>query len=506
MALTPLQRSRQRVKQLQADIAKIKKAQQQSPITALQGLINKPSEARGVLEDLGPAPLFTPMDPNALESETSTRLQNTIQPGINAIERGRANSLHNYNVQSRTAMDWGESMMRGLSGGQTGQAGMDHANAQYANPYLPALAANQTTTLLSQIGRDFNETDWKYVDALAEMMDKIPGLRQEIQADIVNRHKDDYKTALTSYETRAQVAGLLVNQINKDRDFEYGVVESIRDQRNKDTTFDITKEQMGQEAEYRAGTLENQRAATRIADRRVNQNTKNARAREARLQAESLSRQTGTVHVVKNGRVVNTGKKTVAAKREDRMANTETWRRDNLTAYQQKLVAQADKRIEQQRKNAAAAARGKGKGATKDGLTPKQTAYNKGHDGMRKEVIDLVGTPMEAPAKMPVAKGSLLSKPPQGKYIARPGTKGVFPDGTTDEVRLARRGGVVPFNEAVNILYDSYAVTLSSHGWSQKEIRGLALSVASSAYNKYRLPTERGAQKRKPARPTGRKK
>lgn len=82
----------------------------------------------------------------------------------------------------------------------------------------------------------------------------------------------------------------------------------------------------------------------------------------------------------------------------------------------------------------------------------KQTAAQKNEQAAVREARALRGNPVRNTS--PTA-----GLPGHGKYVARPGVKGVFPDGTTNNAALARRDGAMTFVEARDYLMTAYGLS-----------------------------------------------
>lgn len=432
MALTPLQQSRARIKQLQRDLAKIRKSRD-----PLQNLMSH-------------LPTYEPYSDEELEAKTNTQLTNTIRPIQEHIGRERAHNEHIMKVQQDAANSWGQAQMYAFTGGQPGQAGMDASHANYGGSYLPAIAAQNTSMMLNQIAHDFDEKDWQASQQLADLMDKVPGLRQDIENDIVQRHQGDFKAALDSYGTRVQLAGLML------------------DQQNKEESIALAKAQLGYDIGKDRNTQRNK-------DRDYLQDI-----------ADKRTTATGKLWVVKNGKVVNTGKTTVAGQREARIASENKWKRNNLTKKEREDLRIAEAR-ERRLRNAA-------KKGGKDGgkIAPRDTAYVSASDHVTELDEDMIGEPVKA-----TKTGNIIKKDPRGKYKARPGVKGVYPDGTTDNPNLAQRSGVMPYQEAVDYAYGEIYPELHAYGYSDAEIRQLAKLQVSRIYSRHNIQTGRKKKPRK---------
>lgn len=436
MALTPIQRSRRRVKALQKQIATIRR--QRDPLNNL-------------MDNL---PTYEPIPDDELQAQTDKQLTNTIRPVQEQIGRTRAHNEHIFKVQADAAQSWGGAMMQAFTGGQPGQAGMDYSKANFGGSYLPAIGAQFTTQLLGQITHDFNESDWKAADELAGLMDKVPGLRQDIENDIITRHQNDFKSALDSFQSRVQLAGLML------------------DKQAKDDSIALAREQMGIKAKGDA-------ADRVIKDRDYYQDI-----------ADKRTTSTGTLWIVQRRKdgsfyAKNTGKKTVAGKREDRIAGENAWKRDNLTPYQKREIKIAEAR-EKRLQASANDPKAGGK------LAPRDTAYLDAGQQVKDLDEDIVGEPLEAKA----SGGRFGSKKKKGKYEARDGVKGVFPDGSTDNPRLAKRAGAMGYQDAVDYAYGEIYPGLKAYGYTDKEIRQLAELQVSRIYSAHGMRT--GKKKKKP--------
>jgi hypothetical protein len=106
---------------------------------------------------------------------------------------------------------------------------------------------------------------------------------------------------------------------------------------------------------------------------------------------------------------------------------------------------------------------------------PVKSGAKGGQTSYQKAVVDarsLRGSPVPNPgAKLgPEKKGG--RQVGEGRYLARPGAKGVFPDGTTNNPRMAQTDSNMTFAEAQSYLMESYGISranarhaLISAGW-----------------------------------------
>lgn len=104
--------------------------------------------------------------------------------------------------------------------------------------------------------------------------------------------------------------------------------------------------------------------------------------------------------------------------------------------------------------------------AKKGGTAEERNPYGAAVEAAR----TLRGDPVEAPDFVKNAQGK--TRPPRGKYLARRGAKGVFPDGTTNDPSRAQFNGQYTFAEAVGFIQARYGISraqarkaLIASGW-----------------------------------------
>lgn len=256
------------------------------PITAANAPI--PPDFRALLEQL-----LSAEPAERTEQEWNTTLAPRLQPFIDSasrardFQRGRSESL--FETQAEANKGLSAAMLGIATGGKTGAEAEQFAREQFGGSQLPAQIAYMADQRLRELTHDFGERDWEITGAFVERMDKIPGLREQMRADIEDEETSDY-------DRRVKTAGLLIDESHRYFAENRAVFESEQGR-----------------ADAQAVTREQLKIAARASGLRGYMDRKDAVS-----EMRSMSAQTGTIWTVKRADdrtwvAVDTGKKKAGA-------------------------------------------------------------------------------------------------------------------------------------------------------------------------------------------------
>jgi hypothetical protein len=138
-----------------------------------------------------------PSYPDRSDAEWNSLLDARVKPFVDSVEKStllnRGQSEFQFERSAAANEGLSKAFLQILTGGQTGDEASRFAKENFGGSYLPAQAMSIAADRLRELTNDWDERDWEISSAYLEQMAKVPGLREQLRADIQTEEGNEYE-------------------------------------------------------------------------------------------------------------------------------------------------------------------------------------------------------------------------------------------------------------------------------------------------------------------------
>jgi hypothetical protein len=141
--------------------------------------------------------MLFPSYPDRNEAQWDELLDARVKPFIDTIDRttlmNRGQAEFQFERAAAANEGLGKAFLGMLTGGKTGAEAEQFSKEQFGGQYLPAQAMSIAADKLRELTNDWNDQDWEISSQYMAAMEKVPGLREQLRADIETQEGNEYE-------------------------------------------------------------------------------------------------------------------------------------------------------------------------------------------------------------------------------------------------------------------------------------------------------------------------